>query len=119
MHLLGNRIIRNKRSKRNNPTMRRWARENEKTYIATAALTAGARAITRAAGELTRPEQRYALAGGGRLELAVGDAVMTQVNDYRSRTGSGIEVLNGYRTGRDAAPGRRAGHQRAAASPPR
>ncbi|MFJ9683633.1 AAA family ATPase [Streptomyces sp. NPDC101194] len=60
------------------------------------ALNAGAQQIRRAAGELGT-EHTYALPGGDRLTLAVGDAVRVRVNDYRSRRGEGPDLLNGYR----------------------
>ena len=60
------------------------------------ALNEGAQALRRAAGELG-PEHTYALPGGDRLTLAVGDIVRVRVNDYRSRTGRGPDLLNGYR----------------------
>jgi conjugative relaxase-like TrwC/TraI family protein len=61
-------------------------------------LTGAARAMRRQAGDLG-PEVRFALAGGGRLDLAVGDLVRVRQNDYRSRRGNGdqVDVLNGYR----------------------
>jgi conjugative relaxase-like TrwC/TraI family protein len=61
-----------------------------------ALLNAGAQALRRAAGELGRAH-RYALPGGDRLTLAVGDVVRVRSNDYRSRRGAGPDVLNGYR----------------------
>ncbi|MFD8851862.1 MobF family relaxase [Streptomyces sp. NPDC059604] len=60
------------------------------------ALNAGAQQIRRAAGELG-DEHTYALPGGDRLTLAVGDAVRVRSNDYRSRRGEGPDLLNGYR----------------------
>ncbi|MFF8619115.1 MobF family relaxase [Streptomyces sp. NPDC015350] len=60
------------------------------------ALNAGAQQIRRAAGELG-DEHTYALPGGDRLTLAVGDAVRVRANDYRSRRGEGPDLLNGYR----------------------
>jgi conjugative relaxase-like TrwC/TraI family protein len=61
-------------------------------------LNAGARAIRIAAGEIT-PGREYRLAGGGRIEISIGDVVMTRANDYRERRTKGAEadVLNGYR----------------------
>ncbi|MFC9498409.1 MobF family relaxase [Streptomyces sp. NPDC056982] len=59
-------------------------------------LNTGAQALRRAEGELGR-EHSYALPGGDRLTLAVGDVVRVRVNDYRSRRGAGPDVLNGYR----------------------
>ncbi|MFJ3250146.1 MobF family relaxase [Streptomyces sp. NPDC086782] len=61
-----------------------------------ALLNAGAQALRRAAGELGRAH-RYALPGGDTLTLAVGDVVRVRTNDYRSRRGTGPDVLNGYR----------------------
>ncbi|MFJ7497822.1 MobF family relaxase [Streptomyces sp. NPDC097727] len=60
------------------------------------ALNAGAQQIRRAAGDLGA-EHTYALPGGDRLTLAVGDAVRVRVNDYRSKRGQGPDLLNGYR----------------------
>jgi conjugative relaxase-like TrwC/TraI family protein len=60
-------------------------------------LNAGARALRRQAGELTGGRS-FALAGGERLHLAVGDLVRVRRNDYRGRRGTGeVDVLNGYR----------------------
>ena len=64
-------------------------------------LNDGAQAIRRAAGELGA-EHAYALPGGGRITLAVGDVVRVRVNDYRSRKGAGPDLLNGYRAVVDA-----------------
>ncbi|MEU5092787.1 AAA family ATPase [Streptomyces sp. NPDC021356] len=61
-----------------------------------ALLNTGAQALRRAAGELGRAH-RYALPGGDALTLAVGDVVRVRANDYRSRRGTGPDVLNGYR----------------------
>jgi conjugative relaxase-like TrwC/TraI family protein len=63
-----------------------------------ARLNAGARAIRAAAGELGAGRE-YRLVGGGSLELAVGEVVMTRANDYRARRtqGAQMDVLNGYR----------------------
>lgn len=60
------------------------------------ALNSGAQTIRRAAGELGA-EHTYALPGGDRLTLAVGDVVRVRENDYRSRRGGGPDLLNGYR----------------------
>ncbi|MFD5899631.1 MobF family relaxase [Streptomyces sp. NPDC060366] len=60
------------------------------------ALNLGAQQIRRAAGELGT-EHNYALPGGDRLTLAVGDAVRVRANDYRSKRGQGPNLLNGYR----------------------
>ncbi|WP_331764354.1 MobF family relaxase [Streptomyces sp. NBC_01506] len=60
------------------------------------ALNLGAQQIRRAAGELGT-EHGYALPGGERLTLAVGDAVRVRANDYRSKRGQGPDLLNGYR----------------------
>lgn len=61
-------------------------------------LNAGARAIRIAAGEI-QPGREYRRAGGGRIQLSVGDVVMTRANDYRQRRtrGADMDVLNGYR----------------------
>ncbi|MEU2076603.1 MobF family relaxase [Streptomyces sp. NPDC013489] len=59
-------------------------------------LNLGAQQIRRQLGELGA-EHRYALPGGGELNLAVGDLVRVRQNDYRSRRGEGPDVLNGYR----------------------
>lgn len=61
-------------------------------------LNNAARAVRRAAGEITGPETRYRQAGGRTLALAVGDHVRVHKNDYRARRGhGGADVLNGYR----------------------
>ncbi|MGW4800246.1 MobF family relaxase, partial [Nonomuraea sp. NPDC004297] len=60
-------------------------------------LNAAARAVRRAAGELTGPETRYRQPGGHTLALAAGDHVRVRFNDYRARRGQGADVLNGYR----------------------
>ncbi|MGW0786379.1 MobF family relaxase [Streptomyces sp. NPDC002913] len=61
------------------------------------ALNAGAQQIRRAAGELGT-EHTYALPGGARLTLAVGDAVRMRADDNRrSRRGEGPDLLNGCR----------------------
>ncbi|MEV4364567.1 MobF family relaxase [Nonomuraea sp. NPDC049625] len=60
-------------------------------------LNSAARAVRRAAGEITGPEVRYRQAGGRTLALAVGDYVRVHTNDYRRRRGQGANVLNGYR----------------------
>lgn len=62
-----------------------------------AALNAAGRALARARGDLTGPDQDYPLATGGHLRLAVGDLVMTRVNDYRVWRDAGPDVLNGRR----------------------
>ncbi|MGH8326196.1 MAG: hypothetical protein ACRET2_05480, partial [Steroidobacteraceae bacterium] len=51
-----------------------------------------------AAGEI-QPGREYRRAGGGRIEISVGDVVMTRANDYRARRtcGADMDVLNGYR----------------------
>jgi AAA domain-containing protein len=61
-------------------------------------LNAGARAIRIAAGEIEAGRE-YRRAGGGRIEISVGDVVMTRANDYRQRKtrGAQMDVLNGYR----------------------
>ncbi|HEY9372301.1 MobF family relaxase [Streptomyces sp.] len=59
-------------------------------------LNAGARELRKKAGELGEGHT-YALAGGGRLELAPGDIVRIKRNDYRTRRGGDIDILNGYR----------------------
>ena len=55
------------------------------------------RVLARQGGHLAGDEERFALAGGGRLALAAGDAVRVRRNDYRSRRGEGEDVLNGFR----------------------
>jgi hypothetical protein len=60
------------------------------------ALNHGAQAIRRAAGELGN-QHTYALPGGNRITLAVGDIIRVRANDYRSRRGHGPDLLNGYR----------------------
>ncbi|MFC5724125.1 MobF family relaxase [Streptomyces gamaensis] len=62
----------------------------------TDALNQGAQALRRAAGELG-PAHTYALPHRQSLTLAVGDLVRVRRNDYRSRHGGGLDVLNGYR----------------------
>ncbi|GAA1376634.1 MobF family relaxase [Streptomyces beijiangensis] len=59
-------------------------------------LNLGARELCKKAGELTGGHT-YALAGGERLELAVGDIIRIKRNDYRTRRGGDVDVLNGYR----------------------
>jgi conjugative relaxase-like TrwC/TraI family protein len=59
-------------------------------------LNAGARELRKKAGELTRGHT-YAMAGGERIELAAGDIVRIKRNDYRTRRGGDVDVLNGYR----------------------
>jgi conjugative relaxase-like TrwC/TraI family protein len=61
-----------------------------------ATLNAGARALRAAAGELG-DERVFAIARGERIALAVGDLVHVRRNDYRTRRGGGVDVLNGYR----------------------
>ncbi|WP_328741274.1 relaxase domain-containing protein (plasmid) [Streptomyces erythrochromogenes] len=62
-----------------------------------ATLNAGARAALVAAGEL-EAGRTYAVAGGGRIQFAVGDLVHIRRNDYRSRRDeSAVDVLNGFR----------------------
>ncbi|MFI7455446.1 AAA family ATPase [Nonomuraea sp. NPDC049714] len=61
-------------------------------------LNNAARAVRRAAGEITGPDTRYHQVGGRTLALAVGDHVRVHKNDYRARRGhGGADVLNGYR----------------------
>ncbi|MCP2365763.1 conjugative relaxase-like TrwC/TraI family protein [Nonomuraea thailandensis] len=60
-------------------------------------LNAAARAVRRAAGEITGPETRYRQPDGRTLALAIGDHVRVHKNDYRARRGQGANVLNGYR----------------------
>ncbi|MDP4504045.1 MobF family relaxase [Nonomuraea turcica] len=60
-------------------------------------LNHAARALRRAAGELSGPEVRNRQPGGRTLALAVGDHVRIHTNDYRARRGQGANVLNGYR----------------------
>ncbi|MGV9387332.1 hypothetical protein ACWDRB_67000 [Nonomuraea sp. NPDC003707] len=52
-------------------------------------LNSAARAVRRAAGEITGPEVRYRQPGGRTLALAVGDHVRVHTNDYRQRHGRG------------------------------
>ncbi|MFD9033303.1 MobF family relaxase [Streptomyces sp. NPDC059567] len=59
-------------------------------------LNLGARELRKKAGELTGGHT-YALAGGERLELAAGDIIRIKRNDYRTRRGGDVDVLNGYR----------------------
>ncbi|MFX4293637.1 MobF family relaxase [Streptomyces bohaiensis] len=59
-------------------------------------LNAAARALLRRSGELTSAHT-FALRNGRALELATGDLVRMRHNDYRSRTGIGPDVLNGFR----------------------
>jgi conjugative relaxase-like TrwC/TraI family protein len=59
-------------------------------------LNGGARELRKKAGELTGGHT-YALAGGERLELAAGDVIRIKRNDYRTRRGGDVDVLNGYR----------------------
>lgn len=60
-------------------------------------LNTAARALARAAGRLSGPDRLYRLAGGRSVALAVGDVVMTRVNDYRTWRDAGPDVLNGRR----------------------
>ncbi|MFB7942337.1 hypothetical protein [Streptomyces sp. NPDC056049] len=60
------------------------------------ALNLGAQQIRRALGELGT-EHTYALPSGDELTLAEGDLVRVRTNDYRSRRGTGPDILNGYR----------------------
>ena len=62
-----------------------------------AAINTAARAIRRASGEITGPDQVFRLAGGGDLTVAAGDHVRIRVNEYRAASGHGTDVLNGYR----------------------
>ncbi|HEX5494847.1 MAG TPA: hypothetical protein VFX70_09775, partial [Mycobacteriales bacterium] len=62
-----------------------------------AELNTAARALARATGDLTGPDRVYRLAAGATLPLAIGDVVMTRVNDYRARRDAGPDVLNGRR----------------------
>ncbi|MEV5204197.1 MobF family relaxase [Streptomyces sp. NPDC053720] len=59
-------------------------------------LNLGARELRKKDGELTGGHT-YALAGGERLELAAGDVIRIKRNDYRTRRGGDVDVLNGYR----------------------
>lgn len=59
-------------------------------------LNGGARELRKKAGELTGGHT-YALAGGERMELAAGDVIRIKRNDYRTRRGGDVDVLNGYR----------------------
>ncbi|MFF8414702.1 MobF family relaxase [Streptomyces omiyaensis] len=59
-------------------------------------LNLGARELRKKAGELTGGHT-YALASGERLELAAGDVIRIKRNDYRTRRGGDVDVLNGYR----------------------
>ncbi|MFB8314693.1 MobF family relaxase [Streptomyces sp. NPDC055961] len=59
-------------------------------------LNLGARALRKKDGELASGHT-FALAGGERLELAAGDVVRIKRNDYRTRRGGDVDVLNGYR----------------------
>ncbi|MEV2186647.1 MobF family relaxase [Streptomyces sp. NPDC047970] len=59
-------------------------------------LNLGARELRKKDGELTGGHT-YALASGERLELAAGDVVRIKRNDYRTRRGGDVDVLNGYR----------------------
>ncbi|MFD3874284.1 AAA family ATPase [Streptomyces sp. NPDC058623] len=62
-----------------------------------ATLNAGARAALVATGELDEG-RTYAVAGGQRIRLAVGDLVHIRRNDYRSRRDPfAVDVLNGFR----------------------
>ncbi|MGW6570056.1 MobF family relaxase [Streptomyces sp. NPDC054975] len=59
-------------------------------------LNLGARELRKKDGELAGG-QSFALAGGECLELAAGDVVRIKRNDYRTRRGGDVDVLNGYR----------------------
>ncbi|MEV0580940.1 MobF family relaxase [Streptomyces sp. NPDC050392] len=59
-------------------------------------LNLGARELRKKDGELTGGHT-YALASGERLELAAGDVIRIKRNDYRTRRGGDVDVLNGYR----------------------
>jgi len=59
-------------------------------------LNGGARELRKKAGELTAGHT-YAMAGGERLELAAGDVIRIKRNDYRTRRGGDVDVINGYR----------------------
>ncbi|MFD8992275.1 MobF family relaxase [Streptomyces goshikiensis] len=59
-------------------------------------LNLGARELRKKDGELTGGHT-YALANGERLELAAGDVIRIKRNDYRTRRGGDVDVLNGYR----------------------
>ncbi|MES0838376.1 MobF family relaxase [Nocardiopsis tropica] len=56
-----------------------------------------ARAFARETGMLTGPDTTWQLGSGERLALAAGDQVRMRANDYRSRSSSDPDVLNGYR----------------------
>jgi len=62
-----------------------------------AAINTAARAIRRAAGEITGPERVFRLAGGATLTIAAGDHIRIRVNDYQAATSHGGDVINGYR----------------------
>ncbi|MEE2040883.1 MobF family relaxase [Nocardiopsis sp. CT-R113] len=55
------------------------------------------RAFARAEGLLTGPDTTWTLGSGERLALAAGDQARMRANDYRSRSSSDPDVLNGYR----------------------
>ncbi len=55
------------------------------------------RLLARNAGYVSGPDVMFALSGGERLSLAVGDVVRVRRNDYRSARGEGTDVLNGFR----------------------
>ncbi|MCX5278261.1 relaxase domain-containing protein [Streptomyces virginiae] len=59
-------------------------------------LNLGARELRKKDGHLAGAHT-FALSGGERLELAAGDVVRIKRNDYRSRRGGDVDVLNGYR----------------------
>lgn len=61
------------------------------------ALNARARLLARLEGHLHGDDVDFALRGGERITLAPGDLVRVRANDYRSRRGEGVDVLNGYR----------------------
>ncbi|MFI6883690.1 MobF family relaxase [Streptosporangium canum] len=62
-------------------------------------LNLSARAIRRAAGELSGPDTMFALADGGTLALTIGDIVLIRKNQYREwrSKGAQADVLNGFR----------------------
>lgn len=59
-------------------------------------LNLGARELRKKDGELSGGHT-YALTNGERLELAAGDVIRIKRNDYRTRRGGDVDVLNGYR----------------------
>lgn len=56
-----------------------------------------ARSVARHGGLLRGPDTAFVTRAGERLELAAGDQVRVRRNDYRSRTSTDPDVLNGYR----------------------